>query len=31
MGDYENRQPKERENAFLSRALSAKAARMLTD
>ncbi|MGV9616820.1 AIPR family protein [Nocardia xishanensis] len=31
MSDYESRQPHERENAFLSRALSAKAARMLTD
>ncbi|MFC9877895.1 AIPR family protein [Nocardia salmonicida] len=31
MTDYEGRQPHERENAFLSRALSAKAARMLTD
>ncbi len=31
MDDYEGRQPNERENAFLSRALSAKAARTLTD
>jgi hypothetical protein len=31
MTDYEGRQPHERENAFLSRALSAKAARVLTD
>lgn len=31
MDDYESRQPNERENAFLSRALSAKAARMFTD
>lgn len=31
MEDYERRQLDERENAFLSRALSAKAARMLTD
>jgi hypothetical protein len=31
MADYEKRQLDERENAFLSRALSAKAARMLTD
>ncbi len=31
MSDYEGRQPHERENAFLSRALSAKATRILTD
>ncbi|MEK8144724.1 hypothetical protein NKH18_33145 [Streptomyces sp. M10(2022)] len=31
LADYEKRQPSERENAFNSRALSARAARMLTD
>ncbi|MEV1011231.1 AIPR family protein [Streptomyces sp. NPDC049881] len=31
LADYEKRQPLERENAFNSRALSARAARMLTD